>query len=80
MTFNSLAEFIYTDIPVRIMLDDVFCVPTEVICYLVSWVLLSVFMTSATAELMSSFRESSDDNCAEMSGNGNCKRKTRLAN
>jgi len=50
-------------------------VATEPLYYLVSRSLLSMFIISKTAELMSSFTESSDDNCADMSGEGNCKRE-----
>jgi hypothetical protein len=46
------------------------CVATEPLYYLVSRPLPSVFAISRTAELMSS-----DDNCADMSGEGNCKRQ-----
>jgi hypothetical protein len=34
-----------------------------------------MFIISKTAKLMSSFTESSDDNCADMSGEGNCIRE-----
>jgi hypothetical protein len=50
------------------------CEATLLLYYLVSRPLPSVFIISRTAELMSS-----DDKCADMSGEGNCKEKGRMS-